>query len=172
MYTSPFANIYNAVLERLAAKAPLLRYIDQDLGQLENYEMRPPVAWPCALIDIEDVIFSDFGDNLGQNAEGFVQIRVGQQQYSPANKLAPKAIRDMALKYYDTEQEVFEALHGFTAPGFSKLLRRAVKNEQRNDDLRVRVIRFAFSFEDTTGSKKYTKLATPLPNINPDSLQV
>lgn len=164
--TSPFANLYNEVLLRLKAKAISLRYIEQDLQQLENYEMRPPVSWPCALIDIDDFTFSDMGGKNHQQAEGIVQIRVGQIAYSPSNGLAASGIRAAALAYYETEQEVFAALHAWAPAGFSKLLRRSAKIESRNDDLRVRVIRFATSFQDTTGEAVRTALARPGVKIN------
>lgn len=66
----PQANLFSLILERLTTKVPALRFIEQDIGQLENYEIRPAVSWPCSLIDIDDIIFSDAGDAL-------IQIRVG-----------------------------------------------------------------------------------------------
>ena len=69
------------------------------------------------------------------------------------------------------EQQVFAALHNWCAEGFTKLLRRAVKNEQRNDDVRVRVIRFAVSFEDTTGATAKTTLPRPNVLLNVTTIQ-
>ena len=163
--TSPFAQLYNAVLLRLKEKAPLLKYIEQDFQQLENYKIRPAVAWPCALIEIDNFAFSDAGNDLKQMASGLLQVRIGQVAYSPSSGYGIQDVRDEALKFYETEQQVYAALHGYNPPGFSKLLRRNTATEMRNDDMRVRVMRFEINFEDTTAAPVRTKLNTPPPNI-------
>ena len=48
-----------AVQQRLAERVPELAYIDKNWGQLD-YEA-PPVKWPCALLDIDEVPFSQIG---------------------------------------------------------------------------------------------------------------
>ena len=45
--------IFSAVQSRLQQKVSELKWIDFDFGQLDAYELRPPVQFPCALIDIE-----------------------------------------------------------------------------------------------------------------------
>ena len=42
-----------AVQQRLADQVPELAYIDKNWGQLD-YEA-PPVKWPCALLDIDEI---------------------------------------------------------------------------------------------------------------------
>ncbi len=164
--TSPFAILYNQVVLRLKVKAPTLQYIEQDFQQLENYEMRPPVKWPCALIEVDNFSFTDAGNELKQMATGILQVRIGQVAYSPSSGYSVQQIRDKALAFYKTEQEVYAALHGWNPAGFGKLLRRAAATEARNDDLRVRVLRFEVSFEDTTNARARTQLSTPTPNIS------
>lgn len=164
--TSPFAILYNEVLLRLKDKAPLLQYIEQDFQQLENYEMRPPVKWPCALIEVDNFSFTDAGNELKQMATGILQVRIGQVAYSPSSGYTVQQIRDKALAFYETEQQIYAALHGWNPEGFSKLLRRAAALEARNDDLRVRVLRFEVNFEDTTNAKVRTPLTTPSPTIS------
>ena len=56
-----------AVQQRLAERVPELAYIDKNWGQLD-YEA-PPVKWPCALLDIDEVPFSQIGGG-GQIADG------------------------------------------------------------------------------------------------------
>ena len=164
--TSPMANLYLKILGRLKTAVPDLRYIDQDLGQLENYDLRPPVSWPCCLIDIEEFQFSDIGSNNMQEATGIVSLRIGLVKYTESNNLVPDNIRPNAMKYYETEQKVYEALQGWEDDGFSRLLRRGTNTERREDDIRVRVLKFAVSWEDDTASPKTTKVSVPVPVIN------
>jgi hypothetical protein len=131
------------------------------LGQLEHYEGRPPVSWPCALIDVDGFDFSDVGGDNEQIGEGFLIIRLGVPAYSPANNLAPGVVRLKALEYYNIEQKIQVALHGWRTEGFSKLLRRKSTLEDRNDPVRVRVIPYAVSFDDDTTKPHTTKVQRP-----------
>ncbi len=63
--TSPAANLFLALRTLIANLAdgqgnPYFRYVDQDLGQLEME--RPPVLWPCVLIDIDEMSFRNMTD--------------------------------------------------------------------------------------------------------------
>ena len=69
MIESPQANLFQSLIEKLKT-IDGLRYIDQDIGQLEHYEMRPAVSWPCCLIDIAEFNYSDQQNFLTQLAEG------------------------------------------------------------------------------------------------------
>lgn len=158
---SPFANIYLKVMERLALMVPELRYIDQDLGQLENYTTRPAVSFPCGLIEVDEFDFSEVGNELRQIGEGVVMIRLGYPAFNPANNLAPAAVREKALEYYNIEQKIYQALHGWCADGFSRLLRRKSKREERDDTIKVRVMVFAASFDDDTAKPVYAKIPRP-----------
>lgn len=164
MLQSPEANLFQSVIEKLIADVPELRYIDQDLGQLENYDMRPAVSWPCGLLDIEEFKFSEQGNFKIQLAEGIVSIRIGLVKYTDSNNLTPKAIRENALLYYEVENKVYKALHGWNPEGFSRLLRRASGTEKRDDDIRVRIMKFATSYTDE--SAKEIRQSVPRPNVD------
>lgn len=164
--TSPMANLYLKLLNRLKTKVPDLRYIDQDLGQLENYGLKPPVSWPCCLIDIEEFQFSDTAGANVQEAQGIISLRIGLVKYTDSNNLVPDNIRPNALKYYEIEQQVYEALQGWEDDGFSRLLRRGAGTERREDDIRVRVLKFAVSWQDDSASLKKTKVSVPVPVIS------
>ncbi len=158
--TAPIANIYLQIVAQLKTACPNIAYIDQDLGQLEHYELRPAVSLPCALIDIDDIAFEHNGDNA-QTGEGIVQVRIAHQPYSASNSLAPDEVRQKALDYYEREQDVYLALQGFSHDNFRDLNRVSAKTEKRNDPLRVRVIRFRFGMEDYTAMPNTTPVNAP-----------
>ena len=165
--TSPEANMYLSILERIRTQVPEIRYIEQDFGQLENFTLRPAVSWPCALIDIDDLDFTDIGGNNRQEAKCYVYIRIAAVAWSTSSNLTPDAIRGNALLYYALEQKIYQALHGWRAPGFSKLLRRKSKKEIREDEVRVRILVFETSFEDDTASPVRQLIANKQPEILP-----
>lgn len=163
--TSPFGNLYLQIKKnRLVAKATSLRYIDQDLGQLDHFETRPAVSLPCALIDIDDTVFEEAGE-LTQTGDGIVRVRIGLECYSPSSNIQDESVVETALEYYEIEQEVFLALHGWGKDNFKKLIRVSAKTEKRNDQYRVRTINFKFGIEDTSALPVKTTIARPDPII-------
>jgi len=181
---SPFAALFIAIQQRLATildvnSQQAIKFIDQDLSQLEDTAggyNRPPVSWPCALIDIHDTSFTSYAALVQQGQVG-VSIRLGFPPFSSTALQVPVADRNKALYYYDLEQAIVLALHGWT-PGtvtiddngntfdlsniFGDLIRMRAVKEDRNDLLRVRCIYFTLPMEDhsTEEVQQYTS-ATP-----------
>ena len=173
---SPFAILYIAIQQRIKEKVPAIRWIDQNLAQLESSE-RPPVSWPCVLIDFDDWNFENMSE-LAQTASGNVIIRLGFAPFSGTNNLTPTAYKLKALEYYEIECQLYKALHGWTptlteetlsdfgndvgndlggmqkllndAQGwnFGSMIRSAAVTEKREDLFRIRVMPFSLAFED------------------------
>lgn len=162
--TAPEAILFESILKHIAQAVPEVRYINQDMGQLENYELRPAVSWPCVLIDMDDFDFSEAGNPLIQIGEGFVQVRIGLVQYSQSDNLVPDNIRANSLKYMDVADKVNKALHGWAPAGFSRLLRRKAVTEKRDDDIRVKILRYAVSYKENLSVATTVRL-TPEPVI-------
>lgn len=98
---SPFATLLLQLQSHLRAAMPGITYIDQDLGQLRP-GARPPVSWPCALIDFEDFKFDNLAEQV-QTASGIVVVRLGFAPHSATAAAAPADYREQALAYYDIE---------------------------------------------------------------------
>ncbi len=147
---SPFANIFTALQQQVQAQVPDIIYIDQDLGQLrtDKTNTRPPVQWPCLLIDFEDFNFADMG-SLVQSAEGTVVLRLGFAPYSSSAATTPTTYVQKAIGYYDVEWALHKALQGW-APGtsYGSLTRIATATQKRTDTIRVRELRYRIAFQD------------------------
>ncbi|KAA2245507.1 hypothetical protein F0L74_05990 [Chitinophaga agrisoli] len=163
---SPEESLYQQIIQRVTEKVPEVRYIDLDLGQLENYELRPPVSWPCLLIDLDESRYSDTGNKLYQVVELAITFRIGLVKYTDSNNLTPTNIRPNALKYFRLENKLFMALHGWEPEGFGPLTRFGAGTEKRDDDIRVRVVRYQLCYTDMTAAPQSTKVARPTPTIN------
>src|ERR1700761_3055215 len=137
---SPFANIFLALQTQVQAQVPDIVYIDQELGQLKTDKTiaRPPVQFPCLLVDFEDFGFENIGD-LVQSAEGTVVLRLGFAPYSSTTATTPAAYTQKALNYYDIEWALHKVLQGWS-PGdsYGHLTRIATCTQKRTDTLRVR----------------------------------
>ena len=144
---SPFANIFLALQQRVQTEVPVITYIDQDLGQLKP-GIRPPVSWPCVLIDFEDFNFDNMGDNV-QIAKGTVVFRLGFAPYSNTGSTTPSPYLEQALGYYDIEWAMHQVIQGWS-PGddYGHLTRTSVLTQKRPDNYRVRELRYSLAFED------------------------
>jgi hypothetical protein len=144
---SPFANIFLAVQQHIQTSVSGINYIDQDLGQLKS-NVRPPVSWPCVLIDFEDFGFDNMGENV-QTAKGNVVLRLGFAPYSNSSQVTPSPYIQQAIGYYDIEWSLHLAMQGWS-PGddFGRLIRTGATTQKRTDNYRVRELRYSIAFED------------------------
>ena len=138
-------HIFTAIQDKLSTEVPEIKWVDYDFGQLDHFTMRPPVLFPCALIDIEIPQASDRG-GLSQNADVNITIRVAFEQPGQTNNRVPENIRDKALSIFRLLDKIHSALHGFEGENFNKILMRSINTERREDPLKVLNMRFISSY--------------------------
>ena len=158
MLNSFFAQMLIALQDRIKAMVPEIREIDQDLSQIDVYEERPPVALPCVLIDFSETTYDQLG-SLIEDGTVSIDLRLAFPAYSTSNSLAPLQVRENALKYYELENKLYKALHGWAPDsGICQPLARitAVTEKGREDALRVRRIVFSTMFQDGEASPATT----------------
>ena len=171
---SPFGTLLIALQDRLKAKVPAIRWIDQDTGQLEVQAERPPVSFPCVLIDFENFLFEDAGEAI-QFASGTVLLRLAWPPFSQTNNVTPAEWKEKGLAYYDIEWAIYKALHGWK-PGattplpeggrYGYMMRVSSETEKRDMDiLRVRALRYSITFEDYNASPEYNMAPMPPADI-------
>lgn len=155
---SPFAKIFMSVQQRISSELPAIKYIDQELGQLKA-GTRPPVSWPCVLIDFEDFDFENLSENV-QTSKGTIVVRLGFQPYSNSSQITPAPVIEQAISYYDLEWEMHKVLQGWAPDNdFGSLCRVSVTTQKRSDNYRVRELRYSIAFEDY--SAKYVQQYAP-----------
>lgn len=159
MLKSANANLFDRLITQVQQGVEEIRFVAQDVGQLENYDIRPAVSFPCLLIDLDDFNFSDSANNNTQQAEGIIIFRLGLVKYTDVNNLTTPQWRENALRYYELEHRLFTCLHGWSPVGFGRLLRRATATERREDDIRVRVAKYVISYTEIleTGKVKVSR---------------
>ena len=162
---NPIANLFLALQAQIAALVDgegktYFKYVDQDLGQLEmhNGDNRPPVLWPCVLIDIEDEDYKNIGANA-QKGVVIVCLRIGFPPFSASSAGTPTSYVQKAIYYYDLQQILHQPLQGVApsymqdavdilADVFGKYDRISAKTEKRNDFIRVREVKYRLSIDD------------------------
>jgi hypothetical protein len=80
-------------------------------------------------------------------------LRIALDTYSDSSNLAPASVRDQALKYYELEHTLGNALHQWQPPHdeLGHLARVAASTEKRDDNIRIRQLSYTCAIEyDTT----------------------
>ncbi|WP_281233489.1 hypothetical protein [Flavobacterium gelatinilyticum] len=128
-----------SVQEKLS-KVTALKYIDEDWGQLDSYSPNPPAKFPCALIDITSLDFTNLGkDNSAspvnrQTGEGTITFIVADLKLSNTSHLAPQSQKDNAWSIWTIMEDLHKEIHGWRPVNTSGALMRVRHRRIRRDD--------------------------------------
>lgn len=139
--------LYKKLLE-LLGEIPQIKWVDLDRGQFDLSD-RPPVQFPCALIEIGLPQCSDLGAKKQQCVARFT-IRIGINVLENTSANTPEARLDAALAYFDLADQVYAKLQGYYDRKFGTFTRKSVTQERRPDGLKVMSIPFETVFTDVT----------------------
>jgi len=160
--TSYFALMLLNIQARITALCPEIKWIDQDLGQLEEDTERPRVQWPCLLIDFPEASYDEM-QNQRQWASATIQFRLGFNPFTSSAMVTPLPSLQLALSFYELEQKVFIALQAWNGEGLCQPLTRTKGRTEngRADMFRVRVMTFTTTFQDSSAVPTKNTAARP-----------
>lgn len=152
-----FAQLLQKLQTQITTQVPAIKWVDQDLGQLEYYDQRPAVSWPCVLIDFGNTNYDEMQGNVQLGNAQFT-LRLGFPSFSPSQAGAPDSVKEQALQYYELEQLLYQAIQGYNADGLMQPCTRiSAQTERREgDNFRVRVIVFNTIFMDDSAAESFT----------------
>jgi hypothetical protein len=138
--------LFDSILARLQ-EVTALKYIDLDKQQLT--QDRPPVSFPCALIDIALPTCTDL-DEFGhyQECRATITITLAFDFTHDTNSLIPD--RTQSQSYFSTVEAVHQKLQGFTATSFNNLSRQSMREVVRADKYKVLQIVYNTDFRERT----------------------
>ena len=142
--------IFTALCEHIKKNVPEIRWIDFDTGQLNIASERPPVDWPCCLIDISYPSCRDLAveDNM-QLVNADITLRVAFVPAGETHHRAPADVRKQALKMFDIVEKLHSALQGETFKDtVSGLSRSRAKKQTRNNKVVVFNITYTTTFQE------------------------
>jgi hypothetical protein len=145
-----FSQYYLDLCDRIKEAVPEIEWIEQDFGQDVFDKWRPNVAFPAVLIDFPRAVYSAEA-GLKQFAEVSVSIRLLVAPFSQSYEDAPIEVREDALHYFELEQQLVDALHGWMPDDAycQPLIRESITSNNRNDiGLRIRNITFSVGYEE------------------------
>lgn len=130
-----------------ATENAFLRHVDLDTGQLDQFSQRPPVAFPCALIDISMPTIKDMSED-SKTQRGTVQgnIRLAWDFSGHTSEKTSAAHLAQGLKYLEQVEYVTELLQGFKLDhARSRMTNTSWRTERRAD--RYKVVNLPFSWD-------------------------
>lgn len=134
---------------------PGINFVDENTGQLDDYSPNFPVKWPCVLIDVVDVVYSNMGRNEyrdtenRQRADVMLELRVANLKLTNSSGRAPIAQRNSANSIQDLIDVLHEKIQGFRPVGnSSKLIRSRRQRIKRDDGVQEYVIYYTSGITD------------------------
>jgi len=119
-----------------------LKHIDENWGQLDYYSPNMPVQYPCALIDVQQVQFTNLGKDITkkplQRQIGTVQIKitVANMRLTNSSMQAPRRQKEDIWAIWGIIEKIHQQLHGVSLlPNVSPLIRTSQNRTLRDDGL-------------------------------------
>jgi hypothetical protein len=141
-------DLFITIASRLEALSAL-KWIDLDKGQLDRFDMRPSLSFPCALIGVQ-ITRTHKLSHQRQRCDALVTVRLAVNFSGNTSAITPGVARRQALDYFDLADLVYMRLHGWGTSAFNELERQAVREERRTDGIKVVSIPFTTSFVQDT----------------------
>jgi hypothetical protein len=118
------------------------RSVDENWGQL-TFE-QPPVGWPCALVDVEEVSYTTPSRGY-QRGEGNITVTVADMMLTAMPNQATQVRRTPPLVLLD---RVAKRLQGKSTGAYSVLVRSKLKKLPQVDAVRIYELYFRFAFTE------------------------
>lgn len=138
--------IFTDVCDRIAQVSEI-RWIDAQEGQL-NFAERPPVAFPCCLVDLSYPVCKTLSGGK-QQVSLQITLQVAFEAMGQTNTKAPAQVRDRALDRLDTLEKIHQVLQWWSDnTKLTPLMRKRVTTERRSDGRKVYTMVYESSFFD------------------------
>jgi hypothetical protein len=141
-------DLYEHLRTRLAT-VDGLRWIDFDLGQLEQEPM-PPLSYPAALVAFDAPAYTQLGMGA-QQATVVISLRCAFRVWERTHSKTALSFQEAGLAHMDMLADIHAALQGSSGAAFSPLVRVSMANEQRAD-LRVYTLQYTCEYYDSIES--------------------
>lgn len=123
--------IYLAIMAAIEAKVPEIRWIDFDLGQLDEGN-NPPLSWPCVLLGFGAGDYTDLSPEADAGSVS-IEVRIGFKLLERTHSKANTGYRNQALEYLDVVEAVRLAIVALKGDTFTPMSYRSSVHERRAD---------------------------------------
>lgn len=140
--------LFIALCNLLESQVPEVRWIAADEGQLNASNQRPPVAFPCVLIDMSYPQTEAINATAEKIRVQF-SLRIAFEGYGQTSSVAPEPVRERALERLDILEKIHRSLQWWNCDRqINPLRRQRVTTERRQDGLKVYNMTYESAFID------------------------
>lgn len=158
--------IFLSIQGALKENVPALRYIDKNWGQLNIPQ--PPVKWPCCLIDLKSVDYSQLAHH-DRLASADITLTVADCHAIRSAASAPSSQDAYAI--FDLIEAIFATLDGHYVPGTCQpLSRTSLRKAYADASYDVFALSFATAWKDLYDEEGGTAAASPSISVIPNLL--
>ena len=132
-----------ALLEKIqqqVSEIAELKYIDENWGQLDYYSPNMPVQFPCALIDVQQVQFTNLGRDMSkkpvqrQIGQVSIKITIANMRLSNSSMQAPRRQKEEVWAIWGIIEKKHQQQNGVSLlPNVSALIRSSQSRTLRDD---------------------------------------
>lgn len=140
--------LYETILTELN-KIPALKWKDLEAGQLQ--EEQPPIAYPCALIDVSERRRQNIETKI-QRVYATITIDVIVKALGETNSNITEPVRSNSLEYFTIADAVYKQLQGYTDSNFNEFENTSQIPKQTRKGLKVIQLVFETSYNDYTAN--------------------
>ena len=143
--------ILKAVMDRICREVLALRWIDADEGQLDFSDSRPPVAFPCCLVELSYPDAENLAGNhpTTQRIEAAVTLKIGFNDCASFNVNKPVQVQSAAFARLDLLEDLHKTLQGFRLENCVKSFhRKSCRPQKRPDGLKLYEAVYVAEFMD------------------------
>ena len=156
--------IFLAIQDRLSTLVPALRYIDKNWNQLNLTQ--PPVQWPCCLIDLDNIDYSQTSSS-DRLADATISLTIATQHTVRSSAKAPS--KSDAYDILDVLESVMGALEGWRVPDTTQALTRTRLQKAYSDQsYYVYTLTFTTAWVEQVTEEGQTVAASPSINVRLD----
>lgn len=129
-------------------------YVDENWGQIDYYSPNHPVQWPCTLIDISEIGYSNTGMSASkspvnrQMGNVSLIITVANLKLTNSSFRAPQGQKNDAWKIWDIMELIHKKLQGFSPTPNCKLMRTGMRKMRRDDGIQEYEVYYSFVAND------------------------
>lgn len=138
------------IIRTLVAGIAGVKWVDKDYGQIDHYDNRPSVQFPCVLIKMNFPTLESITRKT-QLCTGVITLRVAIDNVTrDTSAAAPQTATDRDLQYTTIADAIYKQLQGYTNSPFNNFDRISFGDETRTDGIGVVKMVFNCSFVDSS----------------------
>jgi hypothetical protein len=143
-----FAKLFLEIQQKIKIEVPDIGFVEQNFWQYSFENYKATVSFPALLIDFPSTSYSALQGNIQLNTT-VINIVLLFEPFSQSFNLAPEAVKQKTIEYYEIEYKVYKALQGWNTDFCTPLVIIDAKSQNRNEiGLRIRELNFTTEFED------------------------